>query len=186
MSSLKKLLSRGRGIHNEASPDESSRRTFLAQVIGACLAFLAAVLGIPAVGAVVAPALKRDESQWLPLGSPDSFQEGVPKSVNLTVVRRDGWIETTDIKGVWVVRQPGNQFIAYNGRCTHLGCAYAWQASQNQFACPCHAGVFGLDGNVLAGPPPRPLDTLPLRVDNGALQVQYEDYGLGTPDKASA
>jgi menaquinol-cytochrome c reductase iron-sulfur subunit len=158
----------------------------LTQVIGACVAFLGALLGIPAVGAVVAPAFVRDEPEWLGVGSPDSFQEGVPKSVNLTMARRDGWIETTEVKGLWVVHQTGNQFTAYNGRCTHLGCAYSWQGSQNQFACPCHAGVFGLDGKVLAGPPPRPLDALPVRVDNGTVQVQYQDYRLGTPDKASA
>lgn len=163
-----------------------SRRTFLAQVIGACGAFLAAVLGIPAIGAAVGPALKQDEAEWLPLGSPESFQEGVPKSISLTVARRDGWIETTEVKGIWVVRQPGDQFAAYNGRCTHLGCAYSWQASQNQFACPCHAGVFGLDGKVLAGPPPRPLDTLSVRLEGGALLVQYQDFQLGTPEKASA
>ncbi len=108
----------------------------------------------------MAPAFVRDEPEWLGVGSPDSFQEGVPKSVNLTMARRDGWIETTEVKGLWVVRQTGNQFTAYNGRCTHL--------------------------RVLAGPPPRPLDTLPVRVDNGSVQVQYQDYRLGTPDKASA
>lgn len=169
-----------------ASNGETSRRTFLAQVIGACLAFLAALLGIPAVGAAVGPALKRDEAEWHPLGNPDSFEEGVPKSVSLTLIRRDGWIETTDIKSVWVVRQSADQIDVFNGRCTHLGCAYSWQTSQGQFACPCHAGVFGLDGKVLAGPPPRPLDALETRVENGQLQVHYEDFRLGAPEKALA
>lgn len=165
---------------------ETSRRTFLAQVIGACVAFLGALVGIPAIGAAVGPALQRAEAEWLPVGTPASFPEGVPKLVNISVARRDGWIETTEVKGVWVVRQSGDQFVAYNGRCTHLGCAYSWQAPLNQFACPCHAGVFGLDGKVLSGPPPRPLDTLPVRVEGGGLQVQYEDFQLGSPEKAGA
>jgi menaquinol-cytochrome c reductase iron-sulfur subunit len=162
---------------------ESSRRTFLAQVIGACAAFLAALLGIPALGAAVGPALKQQAAEWLSLGTPETFQEGVPKAVNLTVVNRDGWIETTAFKGVWVVRQPGNQFVVFNGRCTHLGCAYSWQVEQHQFACPCHAGIFGIDGKVLAGPPPRPLDMLETRVDGGELQAQYLEFRLGTPDR---
>jgi Rieske Fe-S protein len=166
--------------------DESSRRTFLAQIIGACIAFLAAVLGIPAIGAAVGPALNRAEPTWFPLGTLDSFPEGVLKQVAFTVTRRDGWIETTEIKTVWVVRQPGNQFTIFNGRCTHLGCAYHWQADQNQFNCPCHAGVFAADGRVLAGPPPRPLDTLPTQADGDVLLVQYEDYRLGTPEKVLA
>ena len=164
----------------------TSRRTFLAQVIGACVAFLAALLGIPAVGATVGPALKGEPAEWLSLGSPDSFPEGVPKAVNLTVVQRDGWIETNTVKGVWVVRQPDNTFVVFNGRCTHLGCAYSWQNDQHQFACPCHAGVFGIDGKVLAGPPPRSLDTLETRVEGGDLQTQVQDFRLGTSDKVPA
>ena len=169
-----------------AEEDGTSRRTFLAQVIGACLAFLAAVLGIPAVGATVGPALKREEAEWLSLGSPNGFQEGVPKPVSLTVVSRDGWIETTLIKGVWVVRQPDGQFAVFNGRCTHLGCAYSWQVEQHQFACPCHAGVFGVDGKVLAGPPPRSLDPLETRLDGRELQVRYQNLRLGTADRLPA
>ena len=106
--------------------------------------------------------------------------------LRLTVVRRDGWIESTDVKGVWVVRQPGNQYTVYNGRCTHLGCAYSWQPDQQQFTCPCHAGVYGMDGKVLAGPPPRPLDALQTRVESGQLQAQYQDFRLGTPEQAQA
>ena len=167
-------------------PGEIPRRTFLAQVIGACGAFLGVLLGVPAVGAAVGPALKREDTEWLSLGSPDVFQDGMPKAVNLTVVRRDGWIESTEVKGVWEVRQSANQFTVYNGRCTHLGCAYSWQSDQQQFTCPCHAGVYGLDGKVLAGPPPRPLDALQTRLESGQLQAQYQDFRLGTPEQAPA
>jgi Rieske Fe-S protein len=165
---------------------EAPRRTFLSQVIGACVVFLGALLGIPAVGAAIGPALKRQQAEWLSLGSPQTFQEGVPKLVNLTVVSRDGWIETNSVKSVWIVRQSADDFTAFNGRCTHLGCAYSWQTDQHQFACPCHAGVFGIDGKVLAGPPPRPLDPMETRMDAGDLQVQYQDFRLGTPDRAPA
>lgn len=165
---------------------EASRRTFLAQVIGACLAFLSALLGIPAVGATIAPALKREPAEWLSLGSPQTFEDGLPKLINLTVVSRDGWIETNSVKGVWVVRQAADQFMAFNGRCTHLGCAYSWQTDQRQFGCPCHAGVFGIDGKVLAGPPPRPLDPLQTRIEGGELQVQYQDFRLGVTDRVPA
>jgi quinol---cytochrome c reductase iron-sulfur subunit, bacillus type len=163
----------------------TARRKFLAQLIAASVAFLAAVLGIPAVGAAVGPALKREETDWVSLGSVDSFQVGVPKAVNVTDVQRDGWIETTTIKGVWVVRQSADAFAVFNGRCTHLGCAYSWQNGQHQFACPCHAGVFAIEGKVLAGPPPRPLDTLDTRIVAGDLQAQMQDFRLGTPDKVA-
>jgi menaquinol-cytochrome c reductase iron-sulfur subunit len=164
----------------------TDRRTFLAQVIGACGAFLAALIGIPAVGAAVAPALKQEDPSWLPVGQPANFPVGTPVPVSISVPQTDGWIQTTEVHSVWVVNQGNTQFTAYNGRCTHLGCAYSWQTDQNQFTCPCHAGVYALDGHVLAGPPPRPLDTLPVRVENGQLQVQYQDYQLGIPEKTPA
>jgi len=169
-----------------AHKDEASRRTFLAQIIGGCVAFLATFFGIPAIGVIVGPALKREETTWLSIGDPDTFKEGVPTAANLTVVRRDGWIETNEIKPVWVVRELGSQFSVFNGRCTHLGCAYRWRSELNQFACPCHGGVYSPSGNVLAGPPPRPLDRLETRVEGGKLQVQYRDFVLGTPEQAPA
>ena len=173
-------------MENSNQSGVTSRRTFLAQVTGACVAFLAALLGIPALGAAIGPALKSEEAEWLSLGSPESFQQGVPKAVNLTVVQRDGWIETNTVKGVWVVRRPDDTFTVFNGRCTHLGCAYTWQPDQHQFACPCHAGVFGVDGKVLAGPPPRPLDTLDTRIQGSDLQTQVQDFRLGTSDRVPA
>ena len=162
------------------------RRTFLAQVIGALGAFLAALIGIPAIGAAVGPALKEDEPTWYSLGPASAYQTGVPVAASISVPQTDGWIQTTGIHGVWVVKQNDDQFAVFNGRCTHLGCAYSWQTDQHQFTCPCHAGVYGLEGNVLAGPPPRELDTLPARVQASVLQVQYQDYQLGIPAKVPA
>jgi menaquinol-cytochrome c reductase iron-sulfur subunit len=75
----------------------------------------------------------------------------------------------------------------FNGRCTHLGCAYNWRTegrNTGQFLCPCHDGVFSLDGTVQDGPPPRPLDTLAVQVEDGVLMVTYQDFRLGVPDKA--
>ncbi len=173
-------------VDRPTAPDEASRRTFLAQVIGGCIAFLTAVLGITGIAVTVGPALKREETSWLSLGDPDTFKEGVTTSVNLTVVRRDGWIETNEVKDVWVLRQPGGEFVVFNGRCTHLGCAYGWRSDQNQFACPCHGGMYGADGKVIGGPPPRPLDRLATRIEGGKLQVQYQDFLVGTPDQVPA
>ena len=186
---LPSSLGAGPGVMDDNDVDsplaagESTRRTFLAQVIAACAAFLTALLGIPAIVAAIGPALKRERAEWLSLGSLSSFEVGVPKAVNVTVAERDGWIETTSVKGVWVVRQSDDSFVIYNGRCTHLGCAYSWQTDLKQFACPCHAGVFGIDGNILAGPPPRPLDMLVWRVEIGELQTQLQDYRLGIAPK---
>jgi menaquinol-cytochrome c reductase iron-sulfur subunit len=167
------------------SPNEVSRRTFLAQGIGASIAFLAALIGIPAIGAAVGPALKRTDSSWVELGKASSFPEGVPTSVEFGLSIKDGWIQTTETKAVWVLRDQ-NKYTVYNGRCTHLGCAYHWDAAKAQFLCPCHGGVFSKEGTVLGGPPPRSLDPMPTRVQGDTLQVQYMNFRLGTPERVAS
>jgi Rieske Fe-S protein len=43
--------------------------------------------------------------------------------------------------------------------------------------------MFAPDGKVLYGPAPRPLDTLPYKVESGVLFVRYERFQVGTPEK---
>ena len=47
----------------------------------------------------------------------------------------------------------------------------------------CHGGVFDIEGRLLAGPPPRPLDSLNYKIENGELRVEYRDFRLGIPEK---
>jgi Rieske Fe-S protein len=166
--------------------EDQSRRTFLTQVIAACGAFLAAALGIPSVGAVAGSALQLTGADWITLGQLSSFPADVPTSAEFVIIRTDGWVKTSETRTVWVTRSSSNDVVIFNGRCTHLGCAYHWSANTNEFDCPCHAGVFGKDGRVLGGPPPRPLDTLPTRVTNGLLEVQYQDFREGIPQRVPA
>ena len=54
---------------------------------------------------------------------------------------------------------------AISTNCTHLGCKSYYEPENSRFFCPCHDGVFDLSGNVVSGPPPRPLDTYEVEVD---------------------
>ena len=64
----------------------------------------------------------------------------------------------------WVLTSNNKDFIVYDPRCTHLGCPYRWDADKKVFLCPCHNGVFGVDGQVISGPPPRPLNRYAAKV----------------------
>jgi menaquinol-cytochrome c reductase iron-sulfur subunit len=61
----------------------------------------------------------------------------------------------------------------FNPRCTHLGCAYRWDARREQFACPCHGGTFAISGEVTGGPPPRALTKLSSKIEDGTLRVRF-------------
>ncbi len=65
---------------------------------------------------------------------------------------------------------PG-EFTAFSAVCTHLGCIVKWQEVEGEFLCPCHAGRFGTDGQVLGGPPPKPLESLPVTVEADQVLV---------------
>ena len=168
------------------SPRGVARRVFLAYLSGAGAAFIGLVTGIPIVGYLLSPLADRAKTQWIRVGKTSDFQGSEPQRVTFTITRRDGWTEDREARTCWIVADGSVSFRVFNGRCTHLGCAYSWQTTGERggaFHCPCHDGVYDRQGNVLAGPPPRPLDRLEYRVEDGALDVLFEDFRLGSPDQ---
>lgn len=63
-----------------------------------------------------------------------------------------------------IIRQNG-QLLAYDAVCTHLGCIVRWNGSTRSIECPCHGGVFNLEGSATAGPPPEDLANVTLKID---------------------
>lgn len=162
------------------------RRKFLrwaTAIGGAASAFLA---GVPALRAFLSPTFRHTrEEKWIRLGEVDQFDPELPTKVDFVDAVRDAWVETRRLRSVWVYTEDGETFRAYNGRCTHLGCNYSLDEEKKVFRCPCHTGFFDLKtGEVLGGPPPRPLDTLEVKVENNILYAKYQDFRLGVPDKA--
>ncbi|HET6514820.1 MAG TPA: ubiquinol-cytochrome c reductase iron-sulfur subunit [Thermodesulfovibrionales bacterium] len=70
-----------------------------------------------------------------------------------------------------VINRAGKGFIAFSKVCTHLGCLVEYDKDNNRLVCPCHAGIYDLEGNVLSGPPPKPLPKLPLRVEGDNIVI---------------
>jgi len=69
-----------------------------------------------------------------------------------------------------VVREAVGEVVALSAVCTHLGCLVKWDATKGMIHCPCHAALFDLQGNVLAGPAPAPLPSVPAKiVENNVL-----------------
>ncbi len=71
-------------------------------------------------------------------------------------------------------------FVAYSAICTHLGCAVNFSheampgAPYPHIHCPCHDGMYNpaAGAQVIAGPPPRSLPQLPLRINaQGELEA---------------
>lgn len=61
---------------------------------------------------------------------------------------------------------------AYSAVCTHFACIVKWKSDENRIYCPCHDGFFEpLNGEVISGPPPTPLDPLKVEVVDGQIYV---------------
>ena len=71
-----------------------------------------------------------------------------------------------------LVSSTGNDLVCFKSACPHLGCVVKWDAVSGRFRCSCHGGNFDRDGNVIAGPPPRPLDRYAFKVESGHLFVE--------------
>ena len=62
---------------------------------------------------------------------------------------------------------------AYSAVCSHFACLVKWNSETRRMECPCHDGYFSAaDGNVLSGPPPKPLLALTTEVVNGQIYVK--------------
>ena len=59
--------------------------------------------------------------------------------------------------GLLVLTEKG-EFKAFSGTCTHLDCTVQYKGDTQQIWCACHNGLYDLRGQVVSGPPPRPLE----------------------------
>jgi cytochrome b6-f complex iron-sulfur subunit len=77
-----------------------------------------------------------------------------------------------------LIRLGENEWRAFEEKCTHLSCAVYYRSDLGKIECPCHNGYFDArTGQVLQGPPPRPLPQLGVFTDGskifvGSLQQQ--------------
>jgi cytochrome b6-f complex iron-sulfur subunit len=64
---------------------------------------------------------------------------------------------------------------AYSAVCTHFACIVKWDPELGEIVCPCHEGYFDpLDGSVISGPPPTPLEEIALEVVDGKIYIGGE------------
>jgi menaquinol-cytochrome c reductase iron-sulfur subunit len=149
-----------------------NRRDFLGIATWAIAGFISLGMGIPAIAYIIGPALKRAERQErIRLGAASKVEIGVPTLFKTKIEHQTGWITNETELSFYVITENGRDFAAMSNVCTHLGCRVRWNADQEQFFCPCHNAVFDKDGNVVDGPPPRPLDRYEINVEGDQLYV---------------
>jgi cytochrome b6-f complex iron-sulfur subunit len=147
-------------LPSEASPRVPSRRSFLSG-IWLWLCGLALVEGVWIACSFLRPRGRRaDIEDAIAVFVAGSIERFEPDSVTPF---REGKF--------YLVRLDDGGFLALHRKCTHLGCTVPWIADEHRFACPCHASVFDIRGDVLSPPAPRALDLFAVRIENGLVKV---------------
>lgn len=160
-----------------------TRRSFFVKTTAFLSSLIGMSLAVPLLGYVISPALGRRTQDWVPLGKVDQLPVNEPQPLDYTITMKDGWQKSQVTKGTWAVKRPDGQVTVYSPICPHLGCGYRWDQKDRLFKCPCHGSVYDMEGTVKAGPAPRPLDSLPSKVENGELFVMYQEFKSGLAKK---
>ncbi len=136
------------------------RRTFIEKL----LKIVVGIWGFAFLGVVIsylkAPlGVRTFEEKAKRVGPVDEIEIGGAKFVPL------------EQRPFWVIRTDNDQLVALPATCTHLRCILKWDGESGRLLCPCHEGAFDVNGNVVAGPPPKPLQPLQADVKGGIIYV---------------
>ncbi len=141
--------------HERADEQVRTRREFL-RSMGVGWTGLAVLTGLSAVGLIkfLLPNVLYEPPTIFRVGLPEDFPEGV------TLIPE---------RNVFIVRK-GKAFHAISSICTHLRCQVGH--ARGGFQCPCHGSRFDINGKVLKGAAPRPLDWFEVALaENGEVRV---------------
>ncbi len=120
---------------------------------------------------LIGDSLEPKDQKWVEVGPVADLELGKVHRVNYGVKAKDAWLNVERQGVVYAFSEDGQTFIVLDATCTHLGCSVRWKEEDNVYACPCHAGTFSREGEVLEGPPPRPLVKLETKLEDGILKA---------------
>lgn len=155
-----------------------SRRNFVTGMIALLGSVIGAIIGLPAIGYMLSPALKKSRTQsdnWVPLGSVEDIPVDEPTLFTFTQTKQIGWERSANSYGIYVVKKSNGQLDTFSNVCTHLSCRVTWQEEEGQYVCPCHDGRFAKDGKIISGPQPRPLDQFEHKIEDGTLMIHIQE-----------
>src|SRR5215213_3560660 len=103
----------------------------------------------------------------------------IPDAANMPVGSALNFAYPAEKDSAILVRVSETEYHAYGQKCTHLACPVYFEKEHGRLECPCHEGAFDVKtGNVLYGPPPRPLDRIEVeRREGGEVWAKRRTAG---------
>jgi len=153
------------------------RREFIKGTAAIVGGLIGTIIAIPSIAYLVSPALKTtDDDASIALGPLENYPIGIPTCFEFTRTKVNGWERTAINYGLYVLRKNEKEVRILSDICTHLGCRVTWHPDQKNYISPCHDGHFDIWGNVVSGPPPRPLDEFVTTIEDGNLFVKLPAF----------
>ncbi len=67
------------------------------------------------------------------------------------------------------------QLNVMSNHCAHLGCPVRYFRDRGEILCPCHGGIYDINGHLIAGPPPQGLYYYAFEIrEDGGIYVKHE------------
>ncbi|HET9394316.1 MAG TPA: ubiquinol-cytochrome c reductase iron-sulfur subunit [Candidatus Rubrimentiphilum sp.] len=201
------------GFEEAETPEEITRRQWMAKATVAISGVIGLTLAIPIIGSLN-PDVGAGGAVWTGLDENGwkQLQTATDKAVHIDInlKSKDAYLpEEASPQSVWGIKVKDPQkfmkdrkdlftpagknmlpypivtlgFVLFSPICPHLGCYYNYDAANNKFACPCHGSQFDAVGGLTHGPAARGLDPLPLREQSGVAQIEWIRYAPTIPDR---
>ena len=171
---------------NEATEDNQGERRgfikFLCIVIGGIVSAVPFGAGI---WAYINPLTREkgvDGDGFLKITSLDAIpDDGTPAKFSVIADKEDAWNKFKNISvGAIYLRKEAGKVKALHTVCPHLGCFIDYRSSKSDFFCPCHNSNFKLDGSIVSGVSPRPMDPLKIEIRNKVeVWVKFQNFQPG-------
>lgn len=159
-----------------------SRRRFMIMTINGVGAGTALLIGAPIVGSVLSPVFAKRNTPWVLVADISQVPVGVPTAYVVNLPIDEGWSVPPVPRTVYVVKLNLNgsgtvEMLTLSNVCTHMQCNVHWDINLKAFLCPCHGGLYSIDGTNIGGPPPWPLFRYEHKLVGSTLYVRNDLTG---------
>ena len=98
-----------------------------------------------------------------------SWKDGLIPDILLE--KSEGPLSETEIKDL------ERKLNVLSNHCAHLGCPVRWAPEEGEILCPCHGGIYDINGDHTGGPPAHGLWRYVSRIrEDGSIYVKHEFY----------
>lgn len=128
--------------------------------INAAGAGTALLIAAPIIGSILSPVFAKRKTPWVLVADISQVGVGSPTAYVVNLPIDEGWSVPPVPRTVYVVKLNLNgtvQLLTLSNVCTHMQCDVHWDLNLQQFLCPCHGGLYSINGTNIGGPPPWPL-----------------------------